>query len=179
MFSTHSHIIKLILLCYEQKSITHSSAIKSLECVIYVQVKREDDHTAEDIVGSDSVIVNNHDGIENKNKDDDDAASVNVQEEQLPVPADCCAGSKSDVQHPLQQVKTTTGVRRKPSNQDASAPQKRKNLEEKKLFQPALLNQIVLTIGASNSFNSKRSLDTAICLSNISRINHWDIGAAK
>jgi len=73
----------------------------------------------------------------------------------------------------------TSGKRRKPSNQDASAPQKRKNLEEKKLLQPALLNQIVLTIGASNSFNSKRSLDTAMCLSNISRINHWDIGAAK
>jgi len=96
-------------------------------------VKREDDHTAVDIVGSDSVIlVNNHDsGIENKNnKDDDDAASMNVQEEQLPVPADCCAGSKSDAQHPLQPVKTTAGVRRKPSNQDASAPQKRKKTKK-------------------------------------------------
>ena len=117
---------------------THSSAIKSpLECVNSVQVKREDEHTAEDIVGSN----NRHDGggIEIKNKnddddDDDDAASVHEDQEEkiLPMPADdCCAGSKSDVQQhpPPQPVKTppTSGERRKPGNQDAaSAPQKRK-----------------------------------------------------
>mmetsp|Transcript_12855 Transcript_12855/g.19284 ORF Transcript_12855/g.19284 Transcript_12855/m.19284 type:complete len:89 (+) Transcript_12855:133-399(+) len=78
---------------------THISAIKSpLECVNSVQVKREDEHTAEDIVGSDSVIANNHfGGIENNDKtkdddddDDDDAASVHEDQEEkiLPMPAD-------------------------------------------------------------------------------------------
>jgi len=80
---------------------THISAIKSpLECVNSMQVKREDEHTAEDIVGSDSVIANNHfGGIENNDKtkdddddddDDDDAASVHEDQEEkiLPMPAD-------------------------------------------------------------------------------------------
>mmetsp|Transcript_12854 Transcript_12854/g.19283 ORF Transcript_12854/g.19283 Transcript_12854/m.19283 type:complete len:82 (+) Transcript_12854:133-378(+) len=71
---------------------THISAIKSpLECVNSVQVKREDEHTAEDIVGSN----NRHDGggieIKNKNKNkNDDAASVHEDQEEkiLPMPAD-------------------------------------------------------------------------------------------
>ena len=49
--------------------------------------------------------------------------------------------------------------------------------EEKKMIQPTLI-QIVLTIGASNSFSSKRQMDTVMCLKGIPRINHWGFGAA-
>ena len=108
----------------------HSSAIKSTECLNTVQVKREDEHTAEDIVGSESVIVNhggmqvkredehtavaadsvgsdstiirNHGGIEN-NKDDDDAFAHT--EEQI-LASVVCAALKSVVEHPPQPVET-------------------------------------------------------------------------
>jgi hypothetical protein len=115
-------------------------------------MKREDEHTVEDVIGSDSVIQNKDDG--------NDAAYAHIQEEQLPVSAeDCCAESKSDVQHTPRPVKTPTeteiissipeknviehrqadqgctrssGERRKPSNEDASHQEE--NLKRKKCY---------------------------------------------
>jgi hypothetical protein len=73
------------------------------------------------------------------------------------------------------QISTRTYEKqRKPSNQDASAPQKRKKTRRDK-YVPTL-NHIILTIGASNYFNSKRQLDTVMCLKCIPRINHWEYG---
>jgi hypothetical protein len=159
LFASTNSFLKLVLMRYKQMSKPHHGAIKFkiLECVnttagTAVQVKREDEHTVEDIVGSDSVILN-HGEIENKIKDNDDAASAHtIQEEQLLVPADCCVGSECYVQHPPQLVKTPTETEPETSS---SIPEK----ENKKKASGNNASETVLRKKSRNASNLTKLIE--------------------